>query len=75
MYSIIATLLQPKQKGPAVILQVLDFRSGWRDLNSRPLAPQTNTLTMLSYIPNGCKGKSFLVFFKPDFCGTVFGMG
>ena len=26
-------------------------QSGWRDLNSRPLAPQTNTLTMLSYIP------------------------
>jgi hypothetical protein len=27
--------------------------SGWRDLNPRPLAPQTSTLTGLSHIPNG----------------------
>ncbi|GEM_PF-5480481 len=39
------------KKGPADQLQILEFQSGWRDLNSRPLAPQTSTLTGLSYIP------------------------
>lgn len=33
--------------------------SGWLDSNQRPHAPQTRTLTGLSYTPNcGCKGKA-----------------
>lgn len=36
--------------------------SGWGDLNSRPLAPQTSTLTGLSYIP-----KCGLQYYKESF--------
>ena len=40
---------------------VVNKQSGWLDSNQRPHAPQTRTLTGLSYIPNcECKSTSFL---------------
>jgi hypothetical protein len=36
-----------------VALFIIDFWSERRDLNSRPLVPQTSALTGLRYAPNG----------------------
>ena len=40
-----------KKKSPAQLRGAFFSESGWRDSNSRPHAPQTCTLTGLSYIP------------------------
>ena len=42
---------------------LLSRKSGWLDSNQRPHAPQTRTLTGLSYIPN-CGRKSMHYFVK-----------
>ena len=41
--------------------------SGWDDSNVRPHAPQTRTLTWLSYTPlviSNCKGKTFFLYMQ-----------
>ena len=43
--------LDKKTKSPAQLRGAFFSESGWRDSNSRPHAPQTCTLTGLSYIP------------------------
>ncbi len=54
----------PKSKGPAVLKTAGPFKSGYRNSNPRPLAPQTSTLTscaiaryflIISYLKKSCK--------------------
>ena len=48
------------------------LQSGWLDSNQRPHAPQTRTLTGLSYTPNcGCKSSALFLNSK-YFCGFLF---
>ena len=51
---------------------MLSIESGWLDSNQRPRAPQTCTLTGLSYIPNcGCKG---MLYFWNNKCFSAFSL-
>ena len=52
---IVGTKLAPRPncKKPIPFVGLTFYWSGWRDLNPRPLVPQTSALTKLRYSPNG----------------------